>query len=267
MSKSITPKLSAFNRQSFVGFATIVQREVRRFCRIWVQTLVPPIITMALYFVIFGHLIGSRIGTIEGYPYMQYIVSGLVMMSVITNSYANVVTSFFSSKFQRNIEEMIVAPIPNIMILLGFVVGGMTRGLLTGIIVMVVALFFTHIQIHNVWITLSIVLLASMLFSIAGFVNAMYAKKFDDVSIVPTFVLTPLTYFGGVFYSIDMLPGFWQHASLINPILYIVNAFRFGILGISDINVGFAFGIIILFSAGFFIFAMRLLNKGVGIRS
>lgn len=251
---------------NYIAFQTIFIKEARRFLRIWPQTLLPPAITMLLYFVIFGNLIGSRIGKMDGYDYMQFIVPGLIMMSVITNSYGNVVSSFFSIKFQRSIEELLVSPVPNYIILLGFVFGGMIRGILCGLIVTLLSLFFTKLHIEHVAITLCVVVLTSALFSLAGFINAIFATKFDDISIVPTFILTPLTYLGGVFYSIKMLPEFWQAVSMVNPVLYMVNAFRYGILGVSDVNIQIALAMIILFVVVFFVFALNLLNKGIGIR-
>ncbi|MEZ5524222.1 MAG: ABC transporter permease [Pseudomonadales bacterium] len=255
------------NSQDPDRFSTIVRKEVRRFTRIWVQTLIPPAITMALYFVIFGSLIGSRIGDMGGFDYMSYIVPGLIMMSVITNSYSNVVSSFFSSKFQHQIEELLVSPTPNWVILVGYVTGGMARGLMVGIIVTLLSLFFTKLHIANVGVTLIIILLTSMLFSLGGFINGIFARSFDDISIIPTFVLTPLTYLGGVFYSIQLLPDFWQKVSMANPILYMVNSFRYGILGVSDINVGFAFTMILLFAVGMFVYALYLLKNSKGLRT
>lgn len=246
---------------------TIVTREIRRFTRIWPQTLLPPAVTMTLYFVIFGNLIGSRIGQMGGYDYMSFIVPGLIMMSVITSSYANVVSSFFSMKFQRSIEELLVSPVPNLVILAGYVAGGMARGLGVGLIVTLLSLGFTDLQIHNLPVMILTVLLTSALFSLGGFINAMLATKFDDISIVPTFVLTPLTYLGGVFYSIDLLPSFWQGVSMINPILYMVNAFRYGILGVSDVDVRIALGMIFLFIIILTVVSLRLLKRGKGIRS
>ncbi|MBT8062609.1 MAG: ABC transporter permease, partial [Gammaproteobacteria bacterium] len=234
---------------------------------IWVQTLVQPAITMTLYFIIFGNLIGSRIGVMGGFDYMQFIAPGLIMMSVITNSYGNVVSSFFGAKFGKHIEEMLVSPMPNSVILLGHVAGGVARGLLVGIVVSIVALFFTDaLRVAHPLITISVVLLTAVVFSLGGFINAVYARKFDDISIVPTFILTPLTYLGGVFYSNSLLPEFWQKVSLANPILYMVNAFRYGFLGVSDISIGRAYLIIGLFIAALYTFSMYLLNKGIGIR-
>lgn len=246
---------------------TIVTREVRRFTRIWPQTLLPPAVTMTLYFVIFGNLIGSRIGQMGGYDYMSFIVPGLIMMSVITSSYANVVSSFFSMKFQRSIEELLVSPVPNGVILAGYVAGGMARGLGVGLIVTLLSLGFTKLHIHNLPVMILTVLLTSALFSLGGFINAMLATKFDDISIVPTFVLTPLTYLGGVFYSIELLPAFWQGVSMVNPILYMVNAFRYGILGVSDVDVRIALGMIFLFIIILSVVSLRLLKRGKGIRS
>lgn len=251
----------------FIAFQTILVKEVRRFSRIWVQTLLPPAITMTLYFVIFGNLIGARIGEMGGFDYMQYIVPGLIMMSVITNSYANVVSSFYGAKFQNCIEEILVSPTPNYVILAGFVGGGVARGILVGLVVTLLSLFFTELHVEHIFITVLVVVLTATLFSIGGFINAVFATKFDDISIVPTFILTPLTYLGGVFYSIDLLSDFWRSASLINPIVYMVNAFRFGILGVSDVNVYFSLFMISGFVLVFGIIALILLNKGVGIRS
>ena len=250
----------------FTAFSTIVVREIRRFTRIWAQTLLPPAVTMTLYFIIFGNLIGSRIGEMGGFDYMSFIVPGLIMMSVITSSYANVVSSFFSMKFQRSIEELLVSPVPNWVILAGYVTGGMSRGLGIGFIVTLLSLGFTQLSIHHLPMVILTVFLTSALFSLGGFINAMLATKFDDISIVPTFVLTPLTYLGGVFYSIDLLPGFWQGVSMINPILYMVNAFRYGILGVSDVNPYLALGMILLFIAILSAISLRMLARGKGIR-
>lgn len=250
----------------WTAFTTIVTREVRRFTRIWPQTLLPPAVTMTLYFIIFGNLIGSRIGEMGGYDYMQFIVPGLIMMAVITNSYSNVVSSFFSMKFQRSIEELLVSPVPNWTILSGYVAGGMARGLSIGLIVTLLSLAFTQLSIHNLLMVVITVILTSALFSLGGFINAMLATKFDDISIVPTFVLTPLTYLGGVFYSIDMLPSFWQGVSLANPILYMVNGFRFGILGVSDVNPFVSLGMILVFIVLLAAVALRMLARGKGIR-
>ncbi len=248
------------------AYKTIVTREIRRFMRIWPQTLLPPAVTMTLYFIIFGNLIGSRIGVMGGFDYMAFIVPGLIMMSVITSSYANVVSSFFSMKCQRSIEELLVSPVPNWVILAGYVTGGMSRGLGIGLIVTLLSLGFTQLSIHHLPMVILTVFLTSALFSLGGFINAMLATKFDDISIVPTFVLTPLTYLGGVFYSIDMLPGFWQGVSMINPILYMVNAFRYGILGVSDVNPYVALGMILLFIAILSAISLRMLARGKGIR-
>ena len=252
---------------NWVAFKTLIAKEFIRIIRIWIQTVVPPAITMTLYFVIFGNLIGSRIGTMGGFDYMQYIAPGLIMMSVITHSYGNVVSSFFGAKFAGHIEEMIVSPMSNATIILGHVGGGVIRGLLVGSLVTFVALAFTHLDVVHPFVTISMVLLSSVVFALAGFVNAVFAKKFDDISIVPTFVLAPLTYLGGVFYSISLLPDLWQKVSLFNPILYMVNAFRFGILGISDIEIGHAYLIVCVFVIGLFTVSLLLLRYGVGIRS
>lgn len=250
-----------------VAFKTIVIKEVLRFMRIWVQTVLPPMITTALYIIIFGNLIGPRIGEMAGFRYIDYIVPGLIMMAVITNSYANVVSSFFSAKFQRNIEEMLISPMPSYLILLGFVAGGVARGLTVGFAVTVVTFFFSGPEMHNVAVTVSMVVLTSILFSLGGFINGVFAKSFDDISIIPTFVLTPLTYLGGIFYSIQMLPEFWQKVSLGNPILYMINAFRYGFLGISDISIGISYLIVLAFIVALFAFSLYLLHRGYGVRT
>lgn len=253
-------------QHQWVAFSTILIKEVRRFLRIWPQTLLPPAITMSLYFVIFGNLIGSRIGDMGGFDYMQYIVPGLIMMSVIQNSYGNVVSSFFSTKFQRSIEEMLVSPMSSLTVLLGFVAGGVARGLAVGFIVFVLSLSFTRLSVEHLGIMLLVSLLTAVLFATAGFLNAMFATKFDDVAIIPTFVLTPLTYLGGVFYSIELLPAFWQKVSLANPVVYMVNTFRYGVLGVSDVNVTASLLALSGFTIGLLVLAWWLLNKGVGIR-
>jgi ABC-2 type transport system permease protein len=257
--------MPTYNR--FVSYKTILRREIVRFTRIWTQTILPPVITTTLYFLIFGALIGSRIGKIGGFSYMEYIVPGLIMMSIITNSYANVVSSFYGSKFQRNIEEMLVSPTPHYVIVLGFVSGGVARGLCVGAVVFLVSQVFTDLSIQHPGVVISVALLTSILFSLAGLINAVFANSFDDINIVPTFVLTPLTYLGGVFYSVGMLPAFWQKVSLANPVLYMVNGFRFGILGVSDINIYVSYAVIAAFVTGLFAFSLYLLNKSAGLRA
>ena len=249
-----------------IAYNTIVIKEVSRFMRIWVQTIIPPAVSMMLYFVIFGNLIGPRIGKMDGFSYVEYIAPGIIMMAIMNSSYANVVSSFFGAKFQRHIEEMLVAPIPNFVILLGYITGGIARGMMVGVVVTCVALFFTELHIQNVLIVILVVLMTSTLFSLGGFINGIFAKKFDDVSIIPTFVLTPLIYLGGVFYSINLLPEFWQTVSKFNPILYMVNAFRHGLLGVSDIDIKTAFIIIMVFIIFMFSLCLYLLNKGTGIK-
>jgi ABC-2 type transport system permease protein len=252
--------------QQMIALRTIATKEYLRFIRIWIQTILPPAITIALYFVIFGEVIGRQIQDINGYRYMDYIVPGLILMAVITNSYANVVSSFFSAKFHHSVEEMLVSPLPNNIILLGFVSGGLARGIIVGFVATAVSMFFSDIQIHNYAVTFSVFILTSILFALAGFINAAYAKSFDDITIIPTFVLTPLIYLGGVFYSIKMLPEMWQTMSLANPILYMINAFHYGILGTSDVDVTTAFIIIIGFIVVLYYFALRLLRIGVGLK-
>jgi ABC-2 type transport system permease protein len=253
--------------QQYVAFKTILIKEILRFMRIWLQTVVPAAVTMGLYFIIFGNLIGSQLSDVAGFSYMDYIVPGIILMAIINNAYANVVSSFYMSKFAHFIEEMLVSPMPNYLILVGYLAGGVARGLLVGAVVTVVALFFTPLQVYNAWVLIAVVLLTAILFSLGGFINAIFAKTFDDISIIPTFVLTPLTYLGGIFYSIDMLPELWQKVSLINPILYMINAMRYGMLGVSDIEIGKAFTIIVLFVVGLFAYALYLLRRGVDIRN
>jgi ABC-2 type transport system permease protein len=252
---------------NLVAVHTIIRKEMSRVLRIWIQTIVPPGITMTLYFIIFGNLIGSRIGPMEDFSYMQYIAPGLIMMSVITNSYGNVVSSFFGAKFSGHVEEMLVSPMSNAAIIIGHVAGGVLRGLLVGAVVTVIALFFTRLTVDNPLVVVSVVLLTSVVFSLAGFINAVFARKFDDISIVPTFVLTPLTYLGGVFYSINLLPEYAQVITKMNPIYYMVNAFRYGILGENiDINIGLSYAILLGFVVLLFAACVLLMNRGVGIR-
>ncbi|MAK90896.1 MAG: ABC transporter permease [Oceanospirillaceae bacterium] len=253
-------------RIQWVAFKTILVKEIRRFMRIWQQTLLPPAITMTLYFVIFGQLIGSRIGDMDGVNYMSFIVPGLIMMSVITNSYGNVASSFFSNKWQRSVEELMVSPVRPITILIGYISGGVARGIGVGIIVTLLSLYFTHLQVHNVAVMVLVILLSAILFSIGGFINAMMATKFDDISIVPTFIITPLTYLGGVFYSISLLPDFWRGISMFNPILYMVNTFRYGILGVSDVNVWFSLAMLVVFIVLLGGYSLWLLKRGKGMR-
>ena len=246
---------------------TLSTKEVRRFLRIWVQTLVPPAVTMSLYFIIFRSLIGPRIGTMDGLDYIQFMIPGLIMMSVITNSYANVTSSFYSVKFQRSIEELLVSPMPNWAILLGFIIGGVARGTLIGFIVFCVSLFFyPSFEVVNPGLTLLVLFLTSILFSLMGFVNAVFADSFDAISVIPTFILTPLIYLGGVFYSINILPEMWRNISMANPMLYVVNTFREGMLGISDVSIPFSLGMIFAFIGLFTGLCLYLLNKGIGIR-
>lgn len=255
------------NKLYWVAFKSLIIKEVTRFSRIWVQTLVPPAITMTLYFIIFGNLIGSRIGEMGGFSYMAYIVPGLIMMSVITNSYSNVASSFFSAKLQRNIEELMVAPVPNYIIIAGYVGGGVSRGLAVGFLVTMVSLFFVDLHIAHLGVIVATVVLTSVLFSLGGLINAVYARTFDDISIIPTFILTPLTYLGGVFYSLSLLPAFWQDVSKLNPIVYMVNAFRYGFLGVSDVNIVTSFAVLLAFIAALYTLAWYLISRGIGLRS
>lgn len=261
----MSEKVSA--RSFWVGYQTILIKEVTRIVRIWAQTVIPPVITMTLYFVIFGAIIGRRVGEMEGMPYMEFIVPGLIMLTVITNSYGNVTSSFFGAKFGKHIEELLISPLPPWIILLGYISGAVIRALVVGMLVWLVASFFAGFQMHNVWVTGSILILTSVAFALGGFINGIYAQKFDDISIIPTFVLQPMTYLGGVFFSVTLLPGIWQQVSLVNPIVYMVSAFRYGILGISDMPLWVAYAIIIGFGATLFAICLYLLNRGVGLRT
>ena len=267
MNATATPPARSDAARNWIALATIARREVNRILRIWSQTLVPPAITMTLYFLIFGGLIGSRIGDMGGYSYMQFIVPGLVMMSVIQNSYGNISSSFFGAKFGRHVEELLVSPMPNWVILWGYVAGAVLRGLLVGVIVLAIAMLFTTVRIPHPLVTVTSVLLGATIFSLAGFVNAVFAKKFDDVAIVPTFILTPLTYLGGVFYSVTLLPGWAQALTHANPIFYMVNAFRYGLLGSSDVPLWVSYALMLGFVAALTAVALWLLRRGVGLRS
>ena len=253
--------------EQWIAFLTIMRKEVRRYLRIWTQTLLPSAITMSLYFLIFGTLIGSRIGTMGGVSYMEFVVPGLIMMAIITNTYANVVGSFFGAKFNNSVEELLVSPTPTYVIVLGYAAGGVSRGILVSIIVTSVALFFTDLDIHNWLVVIGVVSLTSISFSLLGLINAVFANTFDDVNIVPTFVLTPLTYLGGVFYSLDLLPDFWASISQINPLVYVVNASRFGVLGVSDVDITVSFAMLIALTIVSFIYAMHLLGTGTRLRT
>jgi len=257
---------AALTRTAVVGFTTIVIREFNRIIRIWGQTIVPPAITATLYFVIFGSLIGRRIGDMGGYTYIQYIAPGLIMMSVITNSYGNVVSSFFGAKFGKHIEELLVSPLPNWLIVCGYMVGGIARGLIVGGVVTTITLIFTRLHVYSVPVVISAVLLSSIVFALAGMINAVFAKNFDQISFIPTFVLTPLTYLGGVFYTIKLLPTWAQGLSHANPILYMVNAFRYGFLGVSDVDIRFAYTMMIGAAVTLFALCVWLLTRGVGTR-
>jgi ABC-2 type transport system permease protein len=254
-------------RTQAIALYTLVRKECHRVFRIWLQTLLPPAVTTALYFLIFGNIIGRRIGQMGGYDYAQYIAPGLIMMQVITNAYGNVVSSFFSAKMQRHLEEMIVAPMATWAIVLGHTLGGVVRGLAVAASVTAVALFFTRLHVAHIFVTFSVIVLTAFVFSLGGLINAILAKNFDDVSIIPSFVLAPLSYLGGVFYSIALLPEFAQKLSLLNPILYMVNAFRYGMLGVSDIDIGVAYVIIVGFAVALFATCMVMIRRGTGIRT
>ncbi len=255
------------SHDNYIALTTIVRKEVHRWLRIWTQTLLPPIITQTLYFVIFGKFIGSQIGRIHGISYIDFIIPGLVMMAVINSAFANVVGSFFSAKFQRSVEELLVSSTPNWVIVAGYIAGGALRGILVGIIVFFISFFFTRPQIAHPLVIAVFIILTSVVFSLGGFLNGLFAKKFDDAAIFPTFVLTPLTYLGGVFYSIQSLPEVWQKVSQLNPIFFMINGFRFGFYGISDVNVVFSFGILIFFTAALIFLNLYFLHKGTGLKT
>lgn len=251
---------------AWVAFSTIVIRESRRTFRVWKQSFLPSVVTSFLYFVIFGHVIGQRVGEMAGFPYMQYIAPGLIMMQVITSAYMSGVSAFFIAKFQRQVQEILVSPMPPYVIVFGFMISAIIRGVVVGVIVTMIALFFTHLHIHSWLVILAVVLCSACMFALAGLVNAIYARNFDDINIVPTFILAPLTYLGGVFYSINLLPSFWQKVSLINPVAYIINAFRYGFLGVADASVTIAFLVMLFFIVILFIFAFNLIKNGRGLR-
>ncbi len=259
--------MSSTFTNNMVALRTIVRREVMRIVRIWSQTLIPPAITSTLYLIIFGTVIGSHLKNIHGFPFIQYIVPGLVMMSVITNSYGNITSSFFGAKFQHFVEEMLVSPMPSWVILAGYIIGAMVRGMILGALVLLISSLFTPLHMAHPLIILTTAMLTSMVFALAGFVNAVFAKKFDDIAIIPSFVLQPMIYLGGVFYSIKQLGEPWQGISKVNPILYMVNAFRYGMLGISDIRIWIAYVVMVAFAVLLGGFGLWLLHRGIGMRS
>jgi len=261
----VSVKVSA--RSYWIGYQTILIKEVTRILRIWAQTLIPPVITMSLYFVIFGAIIGRRVGEMGGMPYMDFIVPGLIMLSVITNSYGNITSSFFGAKFGRHVEELLVSPLPPWIILAGYVSGAVFRSLAVGVLVWLIAGLFSGFHMHHLGVSLSILILTAVVFALGGFINAIFAQKFDDISIIPTFILQPMTYLGGVFFSVSLLPGIWQSISMVNPIVYMVSAFRYGLLGVSDIPLWIAYAIVIGFGALLFAICLTLLKRGVGLRT
>lgn len=268
MSSVALPEAPPLNLQvvRWIGYKTIVIREYGRIIRIWGQTIVPAVVSATLYFVIFGSLIGRRVGAMDGFDYLQYIAPGLIMQQVILNSYGNVVSSFFGAKFGKHVEEMLVSPLPNWVIVAGYACGGVVRGLMVGAAVSIVALLFARLHVHHLLVVLAAVLLTSLIFSLGGFLNALFAKNFEQMNWIPAFVLTPLTYFGGIFYSVSLLPEWARHLSYVNPILYMVNAFRFGFLGVSDVDVAGAFVLMLGAAVILFAVAVKLMDRGVGTR-
>lgn len=254
-------------QQLWIPYRTMLRSELVRILRIWSQTLLPPVVTTSLYFIVFGTFIGSQLEAIDGFSYIQFIVPGLIMMSVITSSYSNTVSTFYFAKWTRTLDEILVSPMPGWLVVAGYVSGGVLRGLLVGILVLFVSLFFTHLFIYNIAILILAVVLTSVLFSLLGLINGVYAKGFDGISIVPTFVLTPLTYLGGIFYSIEQFPPFWQNVSLFNPILYMVNLFRYGFLGVSDINIWVCLGVLLGFLTVAVVVLLYLFRQGIGMKN
>jgi len=251
----------------WIAYKTIVTKEILRFARIWVQTIVPPVITTSLYLLIFGGLMGGRIGQMQGIDYLHFIVPGIILMTVIMQSYANTVSSFFMTKYNNSFEELLVSTTPNWVILMGFVSGGIARGFFVGLAVTFTISFFVEIQTYNLLIIAVTFLLTSVMFSLAGFINAVFARTFDDISIVPNFVLLPLTYLGGMFYSIDILPSFWRSVSAFNPIYYMMDAFRLGFLGIGSVELWKAFLVPVIMIVILALIANALLGRGVSIKT
>lgn len=249
-----------------VAYFTMIRKETLRIFRIWSQTLLPPVVTTGLYFAIFGAFIGSQVAPIEGYSYMQFIMPGLVMMTLITSAYMHVVTGFYIAKFMKSLEEILVSPMPWWAVVGGYVSGGIIRATVVSVMVIIVSLFFTHLAVANIFVLVAAAFLTSLIFSLGGLINGMFAKSFDAMTIIPTFVLTPLTYLGGVFYSIELLPPLFQTLSLFNPILYMVNAFRYGFLGVSDVSLTTSFAVMIGFAVVLIAVVAYLFKKGIGFR-
>ena len=250
-----------------ISLQTIVRKEIKRIMRIWTQTMLPPLVTQTLYFLIFGKFIGSQVASIEGVSYMAFIVPGLVMMAVISNAYGNVVSSFFGAKFQRSIEEVLVSPTPEWVIVLGYSLGGVIRGIMVGALVFLISLFFAHPAVHNIWIILFFTIFASVVFSLAALINGIFASNFDEVALFQNFVLTPLIYLGGVFYSISVLPKGWQIFSYFNPLVYMVNGFRYGFFGFCDVPLWVCITIVVTLTIILAWANVYLLKKGIGIKS
>ena len=250
----------------WIAYQTIVVKEVLRFIRIWVQSIIPPVVPTSLYLLIFGGLMGERIGHMQGIDYLHFIVPGIILMTVIMQSYANTVSSFFMTKYNHSFEELLVSPIPNWVILLGFVSGGVARGFCVGVAVTFTISFFVDLSIYSYTVLSISFLLTSVMFAVGGFINAIYAKSFDDISIVPTFVLLPLTYLGGMFYSIDILPSFWRSLSAFNPIFYMMDGFRLGMLGVGSTELYLVFIVPLCMIALLVFVALYLLKKGVNTR-
>jgi ABC-2 type transport system permease protein len=253
--------------KQFISFYTILRKGFVRIIRIWPQTLLPSVVTSVLYFAVFGNILGARIGQLQGVPYILFVVPGLVMLAVITNSYTDVATTFFVSKFfSRNIDEVLVSPTPPSVIIAGFIGSGVIRGMLVGSLVMIVSLFFSLPSVVHPFVVILFLFLSSLVFALGGLINGIYAKSFDGISIVPTFVLTPLVYLGGVFYSIHSLPQLWQTVSLFNPVFYIINGFRYGFLGTSDVSLTTCFFVLLALMLALLSANIYFLKKGLGLK-
>jgi ABC-2 type transport system permease protein len=253
--------------ESLIALYTLVRKQLLRFLRSWRQTLLPAAVTMVLFLLIFGELVGRHVGSLNGVAYIQYITPGLILMSVITNAYSNVALAFFGAKLQRNIEELLVSPMPNALIAAGFIAGGVLRGLLVGILVTAIAAVFAGFRVHDPWVMLAVLTLTATLFSCAGLINGIFAKSFDDTSVISTFVLTPLVYLGGVFYSVQLLPELWQRLSLANPVLYMVGGFRYGLIGVREVDLTAVFALLLGLIAATLAIALYLLDRGTGLKN
>lgn len=253
--------------EALISFYTIVRKDVVRIFRIWPQTFLPSIITSVLYFLIFGTVLGNRIGSFGDVPFIDFVIPGLIMLAVVTNSFSNVATVVFSSRFfARNIDELLVSPTPPWVIVAGFVASGVVRGSIVGLLVFAVSIPFAGFHVENAFVVLFFLFLTSTALSLGGLLNGIHAKSIDGINIIPTFVLTPLIYLGGVFYSIEVLPAFWQPVSLANPLFYIVDGFRNGMLGIADTSLWVSSGVLLAVTAVLALFAWYEIRVGLHLK-